>query len=138
MSPNDFRVRPTAEMVRAQVMARISADIPDASVLDLFAGTGALGLEAISRGARRCDFVENRPASLHALKANIVLLGQKGFTRLFKKDALPFAAARPGTAGVAEQLLDLIDHQHHRCLGGAAQGVQLARQAGRFPVVPFS
>jgi 16S rRNA (guanine966-N2)-methyltransferase len=93
MSPNDFRVRPTAEMVRAQVMARISADIPNASVLDLFAGTGALGLEAISRGARRCDFVENRPASLHSLKANIVSLGQKGFTRVFKKDALPFAAA---------------------------------------------
>ena len=92
-SPKDFRVRPTAELVRAQVMARLSAELPGASVLDLFAGTGALGLEAISRGARRCDFVETRPASLHALKANIVQLGLKGVTRVFKKDALPFAAA---------------------------------------------
>jgi len=92
-SPNDFRVRPTSEEVRAAVLARLAADLPEASVLDLFAGTGALGLEAISRGARRCDFVETRPASLHALKANIIRLGLKGRTRLFKRDALPFAAA---------------------------------------------
>jgi len=91
-SPNDFRVRPTAEEVRAAVAAQLMADLPEASVLDLFAGTGALGLEAISRGARRCDFVETRPSSLHALKANVITLGLKGRTRIFKKDALPFAA----------------------------------------------
>ncbi len=92
-SPNDFRVRPTAEEVRGAVLARLTLDLPGASVLDLFAGTGALGIEAISRGARRCDFVETRPASIHALKANVVALGLRPQTRLFKKDALPFAAA---------------------------------------------
>ncbi len=101
-SPNDFRVRPTAEAVRAAVLARLTADLPGASVLDLFAGTGALGLEALSRGARRCDFVETRPASLHALKANIAALGVRGQTRVFKRDALPFAAALgPGAHDLA-------------------------------------
>jgi 16S rRNA (guanine966-N2)-methyltransferase len=92
-SPNDFRVRPTAEHVRAAVLDLLAADVPGARVLDLFAGTGALGLEAISRGARSADFVETRPASLHALKANIVALRARERTRVFKRDALPFAAA---------------------------------------------
>ncbi len=92
-SPNDFRVRPTAEHVRGALLDILAPDLAGASVLDLFAGTGALGLEALSRGARRCDFVETRPASLHALKANVVALRMKERSRIFKKDALPFAAA---------------------------------------------
>ncbi len=92
-SPADFRVRPTAEHVRAGVLEHLAADLADTSCLDLFAGTGALGLEAISRGAKRCDFVETRPASLHALKANVIKLRVKERTRIFKKDAVPFAAA---------------------------------------------
>lgn len=92
-SPADFRVRPTAEHVRAGTLDQLLRDLDGASCLDLFAGTGALGLEAISRGAKRCDFVETRPASLHALKANIAALRVKERTRVFKKDAVPFAAA---------------------------------------------
>jgi 16S rRNA (guanine966-N2)-methyltransferase len=92
-SPNDFRVRPTAEHVRAALLDLLAPHLPGADVLDLFAGTGALGLEALSRGAARCDFVENRPASLHALKANIVALRMKDRSRVFRKDALPFAGA---------------------------------------------
>ena len=92
-SPNDFRVRPTAEHVRAALLDLLKPDLADARVLDLFAGTGALGLEAISRGARSADFVEFRPASLHALKANVVALRLRERTRIFKRDALPFAAA---------------------------------------------
>jgi 16S rRNA (guanine966-N2)-methyltransferase len=64
-------------------------------VVDLFAGTGALGLEALSRGARYADFVETRPASLHALKANIAALRTRENTRVYKRDAIPFAASLP-------------------------------------------
>ncbi len=92
-SPNDFRVRPTAEHVRAALLDMLAADLPGAKVLDLFAGTGALGLEAISRGAHSADFVEFRPASLHALRANVAALRLRDRTRIFKRDALPFAAA---------------------------------------------
>ena len=74
--------------------ARIAEWItPNARVLDLFAGTGALGLEAISRGAIGADFVEYRPASIHALRTNIASLRLRERTRLFKRDAMPFAAA---------------------------------------------
>lgn len=92
-SPNDFRVRPTAEHVRAAMLDMLAADLPKARVLDLFAGTGALGLEALSRGAAHADFVEIRPASLHALRANIAALRMRDKSRVFKRDALPFAAA---------------------------------------------
>ena len=71
----------------------IAADLPKARVLDLFAGTGALGLEALSRGARSADFVETRPSSLHALRANVALLRLRERTRIFKRDAVRFAAA---------------------------------------------
>jgi 16S rRNA (guanine966-N2)-methyltransferase len=91
-SPADRRVRPTAEHVRDEWLKLVAAELDGARVLDLFAGTGALGLEALSRGAKQADFVETRPASLHALKANVAALHVRERTRIFKKDALPFAA----------------------------------------------
>ncbi|MFL5580236.1 MAG: RsmD family RNA methyltransferase, partial [Gemmatimonadaceae bacterium] len=92
-SPNDFRVRPTAEHVRAALLDLLAGDLKDARVLDLFAGTGALGLEALSRGAARADFVEFRPSSLHALRANVVKIRMRDRSRIFKRDAVQFAAA---------------------------------------------
>jgi 16S rRNA (guanine966-N2)-methyltransferase len=89
------RTRPTAESVRAAWLDALEPHLPGARVLDLFAGTGALGLEALSRGAARVDFVENGPASLHALKANVAALRVRERTRIFKRDALPFVAALP-------------------------------------------
>jgi len=97
-SPADRRVRPTAEPVRGALLDALDPDLPGARVLDLFAGTGALGLEAISRGAARADFVEFRPASLHALRANVAALRVTSRTRVFKRDAMAFAAALPPAA----------------------------------------
>ena len=91
-------MRPTAEHVRSAVLDLLAADLRDARILDLFAGTGALGLEALSRGARSSDFVEFRPASLHALRANIAALRLRDHTRVFKRDAVQFAAALSASA----------------------------------------
>jgi 16S rRNA (guanine966-N2)-methyltransferase len=91
------RVRPTAEAVRDRWLTLLEPELKGTRVLELFAGTGALGLEALSRGARYVDFVENSPASLHSLKANIAALRVRDKTRIFKRDALPWAAAlEPG------------------------------------------
>ncbi|MEW5928489.1 MAG: RsmD family RNA methyltransferase [Gemmatimonadota bacterium] len=101
-SPPDRRVRPTAEGVRDAWMKLVEPYLEGARLIDLFAGTGALGLEAMSRGAKFADFVEDRPASLHALKANVAALHVREKTRIFKKDALRFAAAlEPGSYDLA-------------------------------------
>jgi 16S rRNA (guanine966-N2)-methyltransferase len=89
----DSRVRCTAEHVRGAMLEMLAANVQGARVLDLFAGSGALGLEALSRGAKNADFVEFRPGSLHALKANVAALRVSEKTRIFKRDAIPFAEA---------------------------------------------
>ncbi|MDT8368670.1 MAG: RsmD family RNA methyltransferase [Longimicrobiales bacterium] len=84
------RIRPTAEAVRVRWVESIGPSLEGARILELCAGTGAVGLEALSRGAARVDFVENHPAALHALKANIAALRARDATRAFKRDAVPF------------------------------------------------
>ncbi len=87
------RIRPTAEDVRDRWLNRLKEDLDGARVLDLFAGSGALGLEALSRGAASADFVENGAEALHSLKANVAALREKKRTRIFKRDAIVFAEA---------------------------------------------
>ncbi len=92
-SPSDRRVRPTAEHMRSALLDLLEPELADARILDLFAGTGALGIEAVSRGSKTVDFVEWRPSSLFALKANIGRFKLKDCTRVFKHDAIHFADA---------------------------------------------
>jgi 16S rRNA (guanine966-N2)-methyltransferase len=113
------RVRPTSEALRGAWMGWIQDEIPGARVLDLFAGTGAMGLEALSRGAATVDFVENGPEALHCLKANRAKLRVTRRTRLFKKEAFGFLAKTgesaydlafadpPYTSGAGERLARL-------------------------------
>ena len=74
-------------------MSILQLDLPTARVLDLYAGSGALGLEALSRGAASADFVEKDPASLRALQQNIESLGAGQLATVHRKAALPFANA---------------------------------------------
>lgn len=71
-------------------MSIVRADIPDARALDLFAGSGALGLEALSRGAASVDFVEHHARSLRALRDNIDQLGAGPLATVHRADALAF------------------------------------------------
>ena len=74
-------------------MSILAPELPSARVLDLFAGSGALGLEALSRGAANATFVELAPASLEALRANIEALGVGERAAVRRGDALRFAQA---------------------------------------------
>jgi len=75
-------------------MSIVQPWLPGARVVDLFAGSGALGLEALSRGAVSCDFVESSPRSLTALQANIAKLGAATRSRIHREDALKYAFVR--------------------------------------------
>lgn len=82
------RVRPTGEDLRVRWVELLARHLDRARILELYAGTGAVGLEALSRGAASVDFVENNPAALHSLKANVARLRVTDHTRIFKRDAL--------------------------------------------------
>ena len=90
--PKDERVRPTADRVREAWMSIVRESIPDARVLDLFAGSGALGLEALSRGAAHCDFVEVSAPSLRAVRENAEALGAGDRATIHRGDAIRFLA----------------------------------------------
>lgn len=99
------QVRATAEEVRDKWLTYLAPYMEGATVLDLFAGSGALGMEALSRGAALVDFVEDSPVALHALKANVAAqkvrpiqrgtppTANRKAARIFKKDAIPFVRA---------------------------------------------
>jgi 16S rRNA (guanine966-N2)-methyltransferase len=82
--------RPTTDRVREAWMSALQFDLPDSRVLDLFAGSGALGLEALSRGAEHVTFVERAKPALEALRANITALGADAETTIVNEDALDF------------------------------------------------
>src|SRR5438876_8300 len=102
-APPGDAVRPTSERARDALFNILAhgrfAPAPifeDARVLDVFAGTGAFGLEALSRGARFATFIEKDRAAREALAANIKALGESGRTRLLAVDAtLPPRADGP-------------------------------------------
>lgn len=89
-------IRPTTDRVKESLFNKIQGLVDGARVLDLFSGTGSLGLEALSRGAAYVEFVDDAAASLNILKKNLKLLGvEKGFT-LKKSDALRYLSSFAG------------------------------------------
>ena len=101
-TPATDRVRPTADRVREAWFSILQRSIPGARVLDLFAGSGALGLESLSRGATTAEFVEWNRFALSALKANIKTLEVDDRAVVHRHNALRFAERlHPGQYDVA-------------------------------------
>lgn len=118
-APPGMSVRPTLDRVREAWMSILQMDIPGARVLDLFAGSGALGLECLSRGAETVDFVEKEPKTLAVLRRNLDALGAADSATVHRRDAIGFAeslgqgsydlvvADPPYTGGHAERVAAL-------------------------------
>ncbi len=92
VAPIGATTRPTSDRARQAVFnilehAPWSTGLAGARVLDMFAGTGALGLEALSRGAVSCLFLDTDPAARAALASNIEACSAQGITRVWKRDA---------------------------------------------------
>ncbi|MAQ36218.1 MULTISPECIES: 16S rRNA (guanine(966)-N(2))-methyltransferase RsmD [Thioclava] len=88
----DAHLRPTTDRVRESIFNLLmngghGNPVPEARVLDLFAGTGALGLEALSRGAARVDFVDDGTAARALLRRNIEAMRAMGVTDVWRRDA---------------------------------------------------
>ena len=83
-------MRPTGDRVREAWMSIVSPWLPEARVLDLYAGSGALGIEAISRGAASADFVDSAVASLEAIEQNLEHVGAGEAARVHRVDAIRF------------------------------------------------
>ena len=131
-APTGEGTRPTSDRVRESVFNILLHGIPDFSlpgtkVLDLFAGTGALGLEALSRGAAFCLFVEEDAEARALIRRNVEALGLTGVTKIFRRDATDLGpASRNG--GFALVFLDPPYGQGlaERALVSAAAGGWLA------------
>lgn len=104
LGPRSTAIRPTSDRLREtlfNVLAHAYGDpVPGARVLDLFAGTGAVGLEALSRGAAFAVFVDEGAEARGLVRGNVEALGAGGVSRLFRRDATrmgPIGATEPFT-----------------------------------------
>ncbi len=125
-TPKGEGIRPTSERHRGalfDILAHgLGCRFEGGRVLDLFAGTGALGLEAVSRGCRFATFVEESAEGRGLIRTNIEAFGLGGCTKILRRDA-----TRLGSAGTIEPFdLVLADPPYGRRLGEAALGEALA------------
>ena len=134
-APGDQRIRPTSDRVREAIFNILAHGIDDftlegARVVDLFAGTGALGIEALSRGARFCLFVEEQAEARALIRQNVEAFGLTGATKIFRRDATDLGPLQGGTA----YRLALLDPPYgqglaEKALAAAAVGGWLADKA---------
>ena len=137
VTPDGRDTRPTSDRARQAVFnilehAAFAVPLDGARVIDLFAGSGALGLEALSRGAAFCLFVESDDRARGAIRENIDALGLFGASRLHRRDATDLGP-RPASAGPAFDLA-FLDPPYgkglaERCLTALAEGGWLADEA---------
>ncbi len=88
VTPRGATTRPTADQVRIALMDTLAPRLPGARVLDLFAGAGGVGLEALSRGAAHATLVEQDARAVAALKANVAALGVAALARVRRGEVL--------------------------------------------------
>lgn len=121
-APKSQAIRPTSDRLRETIFNllehRFDDPVSGASIMDVFAGTGALGLEAMSRGAKFCLFVDEAAAARGLIRRNIETLGLMGKTRLFRRDATHMGKAKR-TEG---NHLIFLDPPYSKGLGDKALG----------------
>lgn len=100
-TPGGRGTRPTSERVREAWLSAVGPDLPDSSVLDLFAGSGALGIEALSRGARHVHFVESNRGAVSVLRENLRTLDLLDSATVIPKDVFRWLRDDQGNWDVA-------------------------------------
>jgi 16S rRNA (guanine966-N2)-methyltransferase len=127
-APHGSATRPTADRVREALFSILGPPGEDACVLDLFAGAGALGIEALSRGAARAVFVDRSRTALRALRRNLDDLDMAKLAEVHQEHAPRFAARLADAGGPAFTWI-FLDPPYASDLGAAAMS-ELGRSAG--------
>jgi len=99
LGPRGPGLRPTPDRVKEALFSILGDRVREARVLDLYAGTGAIGIEALSRGARRVTFVEAHPSSLRVLRDNLTRCGLDGAAEVHPEEAEQFLGRRREDTG---------------------------------------
>lgn len=109
VAPRDLRVRPTTDKVRQAIFNILNHNdfgtgfrLEGARAADLFAGTGAMGIEAVSRGAAFCLFVDDAAESRALIRKNVETLGLTGITKIWRRDATSLGPMAAGAGGPFE------------------------------------
>lgn len=101
VAPPGLETRPTSEVTKEAVFSIIQFEVEGAAVLDLFAGSGQMGIEALSRGAKSCVFVDNARASQQAQRQNLAHTGLEQRARLIAGDAASYLKLNRGPFDIA-------------------------------------
>ena len=132
-APSDDRVRPTSDRVREAIFNILAHNdfntgfrLEGSRALDLFAGTGALGLEALSRGATFVLFVDDHAESRALIRRNVEAMQATGVTKIWRRDATDLGAMAANSGGPFNLLL--LDPPYRKDLGGRA--LVSAREGG--------
>lgn len=150
--PRDGRVRPTADKVRQAIFNILNHNdfgvgfaLEGARVADIFAGTGAMGIEALSRGARFCLFVDDAAESRALIRENVEALSLTGITKIWRRDAASLGPMAAGSGGPFE--LVILDPPYRKGLiapaltglrdgGWLAPGAVIVAETGEDETVP--
>ncbi len=89
-TPNGLETRPTADRVKEGIFSIVQFEVPGSSVLDLFAGTGQLGIEALSRGARQAVFIDSSREAIHLIQENVKKAKVQDSSKIVQTDYLAF------------------------------------------------
>lgn len=133
-APRGRRTRPTAERVREAWFSALAGDVDGARVADLYAGSGALGIEALSRGAAHVHFVESDRRAVALLRRNVAMLGLADRSHVVRNDAIAWVDGLDEPADVAGPgaPLDLVLADPPYASGGGSRLVE------RFQARPFA
>ncbi len=101
-TPEGMDTRPTTDRIKETLFNILQNDVPGAVFVDLFSGSGAIGIEALSRGAKKAYFIENSPNALSCIQQNLL------FTKLVDKAVVLKQEAALGLSGIFEKTVDII------------------------------
>lgn len=88
ISPAGDSTRPTTDRIKETLFNIMQGEVPDARFLDLFSGSGGIGIEALSRGSRQCVFVENGHEAVHCIKTNLKNTGLSDKSQIMAMDVM--------------------------------------------------